>query len=172
MTATQRIQFLVLAPLLAVAFSLEAQVYRCESGDGIVFSDRPCADDAEEYQPLRGISLIEPDANLDQVAERNQAYLRERRERQDALRQARLERARSTAEAPVHVIQERPVSQVFFVPERDSMPRRPDRAPRSDPPRDGQPPEREQRSFSALSGPFPGTRRSDDRTRRNDPDDN
>ncbi len=152
-------------PLVLLAAHASAQIYRCEIDDSIVFSDQPCAEDSQEYHPIGRVSVIEPAGDLDQVAERNQAFIRDRQERQAALRQARIERSRQTERTPQQApVQE--VTQVFYVPDpRHATPPRSDHR-RPERPRDPAPRVREDRPFSALSGPFPGTRRSDRESRR------
>jgi len=151
-----------LALLLTVVHA-HGQVYRCETDDSIVFSDQPCAEDSQAYHSIGRVSVIEPAGDLDQVAERNQAYIRDIQERQAALRQTRIERSRQTETLPQQAVPA-PVTQVMYVPAPARSDRRDRR--RSTPPRDSAPPVREERPFSALSGPFPGTRRSDPRERR------
>lgn len=159
--------FFLVLPLLVLMLPAEAQVYRCETEGNVEFSDRPCADDAREYQPVHGISVIEPTADFDRIAEQNKAFINERRERQEVMRQARAERARESATAPpvVQYVQEQPVTRVLYIPE----PRESSRRQRGTPP-DSRSQEREQRPYSALSGPFPGTRRTEQRPRRDDPE--
>lgn len=149
-------RWLLCFAMVLLAAHAPAQVYRCEIDDSIVFSDQPCSEDSQEYETISRISVIEPAGDLDQVAERNQAFLRER---QAALRQARIERSRQEAVAPPQA-PPREIQRVFYVPEpRRSPPRGPgDRRPER--PREPAPRTQEERPFSALSGPFPGTRRS------------
>ena len=154
-----RQRWLLSLSLLLLASHAHGQVYRCEIDDSIVFSDQPCSEDSQEYQVISRISVIEPAADLDQVAERNQAFLRDRRERQAALRQARVERTREATVPPQSQTTE--VTRVLYVPEpRHRLPPGSDRG-RHGRQRDRTPEPREERPFSALSGPFPGTRRSD-----------
>ena len=71
-----------LAILLTVALANPAmgQVYRCVEGETTVFSDVPCAEDAELHQIHAGISVVAAADDLDAIAERNRAYVDQRRE--------------------------------------------------------------------------------------------
>ncbi len=68
--------------LLAVASfdQAAAQVYRCNDGDMIVFSDVPCSEDAQLYHVRSGISVVAAADDLDEVAERNRAFVDKRQE--------------------------------------------------------------------------------------------
>jgi len=74
-----------------------SQVYRCEEGDTTVFTDVPCAENAERLQMRSGISVVAAANDLDEVAERNKAFLDQRQEKL-AARRARAEKFRQRAE--------------------------------------------------------------------------
>jgi hypothetical protein len=158
-------RWLLCISLALLAAHAPAQIYRCEIDDNIVFSDQPCAENSQEYHSTGRVSVIEPAADLDQVAKRNQAFLRQRSDRQAALRQARIERSRQESITAPQA-QPQVVAQVFYVPEPKRLPPRHPKERQPQRPREPTPQAREERPFSALSGPFPGTRRSDRDPRR------
>lgn len=69
--------------LLAVVLANPAtgQVYRCIEGETTVFSDIPCADDAELHRVQAGISVVAAADDLDAIAQRNRAFVDQRREK-------------------------------------------------------------------------------------------
>lgn len=71
----------VLLILLAAAPAnpAAAQIYRCNEGDTTVFADLPCAEDAELHRVKSGISVVAA-ADLDEVAQRNRAFVNKRHE--------------------------------------------------------------------------------------------
>lgn len=85
----------LLACMMAVSAS--AQVYRCNEGETIVFSDIPCSDDAELHEVRVGISVVGAAEGLDEVAERNKAFVEQRQE-QLAAQRVRAAQARRQAE--------------------------------------------------------------------------
>ncbi|MFU8830823.1 MAG: hypothetical protein ACNA7J_01590 [Wenzhouxiangella sp.] len=143
---------------LAGSFSVSAEVYRCEIDGVVTFTDRACPADAQPYQPSAGLSVISAPSDLDRTRMLNQAFIRERLDHQAARDEARAVRSAQNAQRPA--VKPAPIVALPFygfhheLPARRRSGRRPgqlDQAP-------GQQP------FSALSGPFPGTRR--DRERR------
>lgn len=138
-----------------------AQIYRCDSGDTVVFSDQPCNDESSIHTPVRHISVITPTADLDEIAQRNQAFIRDRLDRQAAIRAARAKASRQQAEQPSQpqpAIQASTVSYLpYYVPSR----RHHRQGRRHEREQSQQQAEPERQPFSALRGPFPGSRRSD-----------
>jgi len=149
----------------------EQTIYRCEHGGVIEFSDQPCAaansDDPDgdrpvdqtPYHPDASISVISPAADLDQIQRSNRDWLADYRslelERLSRQRQLRSEsrRARSAASRQVD---QRPRLAPWNWPYRSHHAyRRSNQLPYET----VQTPTRPQR-YSALSGPFPGARRS------------
>lgn len=147
---------LLLAGLATVA---PAEVYRCDEAGITVFSDQPCSDQAITHRPVRQISVIEPSADLEQVAERNRAFIRERLDRQAEIRKARVQaasRAQAARPGPHHQVPAFVHVPVWVEPRLHRFPEQ----RRDDKDRPPLPHAARQR-FSALSGPFPGTRRPD-----------
>lgn len=95
-----RVTFLVLIPLLAAFLAVpraHGQIYRCETAQGIVFSDSPCSDEAEVVEleeDTAGISGGPPEHVRTYLAEKRDERAEDREARQerrirDAQRQAR-----------------------------------------------------------------------------------
>lgn len=139
-----------------LATQASAQIYRCESGDSIIFSDQPCSEEARVYQPSERISVVAPAEGLSQAGERNRQFISERRERQQARRQSITEQREQPAPPQPTAVQE--VTRVLYIPEphRSQSAERSRRAAAS--PRQQQAARQDERPFSALHGPFPGTR--------------
>ncbi|QOC21138.1 DUF4124 domain-containing protein [Wenzhouxiangella sp. AB-CW3] len=161
---------LIALSTLLIASAANAEIYRCERDSQVVFSDQPCADQVEVHQPTSTISVIAPAGDLDQVAERNRAFIESRQAQRLALQQARLEQRRQAAAEPSQRTSE--ANRVLYVPERHLRrgpgPVRDRRAARRDAPGEREIRERQARPFSALSGPFPGTQRDGRRSRVRD----
>lgn len=139
---------------------LAADIYRCEHGDVVEFSDRPCQEDAATHQPQRQISIITPATDLEETARRNRAFLEQRRER--------LESQRNEDEADEAAAEDRDDEPRSGYPETLYLPNPSDTARRS---RERERRERMEESqrrnadrerFSPLSGRLPGARRRDD----------
>jgi hypothetical protein len=79
----------ILAGLLTAALGnpATAQVYRCQEGDTTVFSDIPCSENAELLEVLTGISVVAAADDLDDVAQRNKAFIDQRQEKLAARRE-------------------------------------------------------------------------------------
>ena len=159
-------RFLIMSAVAGVLFAAQAsaQIYRCDTGESIVFSDQPCDEAAEQYQSAGNVSVIEPGRDLEQISERNREFIRQRHERQDAQRQARAERARerrtaAPQQAP-HYVVEQPVTRVMYIPEphRDRRVDRPRRETGSR--HDGESGNPAEQPFSALGGRQLGSRRT------------
>jgi len=75
---------------------VEAQVYRCQDGDTTVFSDVPCSDNADLFEVRNGISVVAAAGDLDEVAQRNKAFVDQREEQLAARRARAAEQARQT----------------------------------------------------------------------------
>lgn len=58
--------------LLAASFNLAAQVYRCETGSGVTFSDMPCGDSAEQIE-VQGVVVDTRGVGAPDYAEANPA---------------------------------------------------------------------------------------------------
>ena len=131
--------------------SSQAQVYRCDIDGVSIFADSPCAADARIHQSEGRLSVIPAAADLDQVASANQAFIQARLDSIAADRQQRRERADlQTQQPPAQPL----VTPVLVVPRTMHHGRghyRPRPAPDDEVPA--------KPGFSALSGPFPGTRR-------------
>jgi hypothetical protein len=152
---------IVLLILIMAALPASAEVFRCEIDGTIVFSDTACQPDAQPYTSQAGISVISRPADLEQTAERNREFIARRLERQVEIRQARAEQARAEAirassppGPPAHA-----ASRVMYVPYHVPAPRREGRGHHRRHAQDQTEPAQRQQRFSALSGPFPGTRR-------------
>lgn len=149
------------APILAAAaLPATAQIYRCvDSEAGItVFSDVPCAENAEIHESRQRLSVIARPDRLDAIAERNQEFLDQRSEALAQARQQRTEAAQRRTEPslapgivrtiPVPVYPDR--NRGGYGPERPSRPRPDDDS------------ERRRQPVSALSGRQLGSRRDND----------
>lgn len=154
-----------LSIVLAGIFTpVRADIYRCESDGVIEFSDTPCRADPEPYRPTGQVSVVGAADDLEQTARLNQAFIEQRLEHQA---QQRLERERRAAEAAERERQApvaAPAPRAYLpfryraYPRKQRYPIYPHaghRLPRATDTAS------EQRPFSALSGPFPGTRRLD-----------
>ncbi len=152
--------------LFALAFissALLAQnhdIYRCEHDGVIEFSDQPCDADTEPYRSEAAISVIDPSDDLDQIQQANRAWLADYRalesERQEQRRQERLAIAyRQTDNQRAGQADIGP----RFAPAPWAWPYGP--LPTGRPPyfRPGEAVAPRPQPYSALSGPFPGTRR-------------
>lgn len=151
-------------PVLLIASQAgvsSAEIYRCEHGDVVEFSDRPCQENASAHQPRRQISIITPATDLEETARRNRAFLEQRRERLEASRDE------DPAEDASADREDEPSSgyreqDTLYVPySTEPSPRGRERARRQ------RPEERESGDddrvrFSPLTGRLPGARRSED----------
>lgn len=162
-------RFLIIAATAALfAGQASAQIYRCESADSVIFSDRPCAEGANEYHSTGSVSVVEPAEDLRDIGERNREFIRDRRERQAARRRAMTEQPREPLSLRPTEAQE--VTRILYVPE-SHRPERRERIRRESgeqPPQSA--PQSDERPFSALRGPFPGTRREERERRETPPD--
>lgn len=161
---------IVLVGLLMADAGLAQQdpvIYRCEKAGVIEFSDRPCADEtasgaegADTFDPSGGsVSVISPPDDLDTIQEANRTWLQDYRARQAAEAASRIDSRRNRAAQAgraVEPVEGRTIVQPIL------WPYRPPRYFHRSPHRPGHAASitREQ-PYSALSGPFPGTRRSD-----------
>jgi len=149
----------------------EQTIYRCEHGGVIEFSDQPCAaansddpggdrqGDQTPYQPEGAISVISPAGDLDQIRRSNRAWLADYRslelERLSRQRQLRNESSRAQSVARRQDKQQQRRAPWTWPYRNQHANRRSNQMPSNT----VQIPTRPQR-FSALSGPFPGARRS------------
>ncbi|MCC5864958.1 MAG: hypothetical protein JJU31_07585 [Wenzhouxiangella sp.] len=142
---------LTLVAMMLMASS-QAQVYRCDIDGVSIFADSPCAADARIYQSEARLSVIPAAADLDQVAIANQAFIQARL---DAIAADRQQRRDST---DLHTQQppEQPLATPVLVVPRTMHHGRGYYRPRPRPDDEAVP---AKPGFSALSGPFPGTRR-------------
>ncbi|MEN1728964.1 MAG: hypothetical protein AAGJ52_11050 [Pseudomonadota bacterium] len=144
------------ATLLALPLCAQASdIYRCEIDGVIEFSDQPCQTDSVPYQPAGSISVIEPAQDLSSIQQRNQDWLdqhRDRQTREDEIAAARRLAAAQTTPTPAPPQPARVISPWAWQPPTYRPPVRPPVRP----PSEFEPPPQR---YSALSGPFPGTRR-------------
>ena len=155
---------LLLVTLALSAPALADTIYRCETETGVIFSDRPCGDQARAYSPAAGLSVVPATEQLAEIEADNQAFQQREAERRQARREAR-QVARSQSDSAAEHSRQPPASGqvtsgIRLVPEwiqqdrrlqADERPRtRPERITRDEPP------------YSALSGRLPGTRRESD----------
>lgn len=90
----------ILSALLVTLFAgnpAEAQVYRCQDGGTTVFSDVPCSDNADLFEMRNGISVVAAADDLDEVAQRNKAFVDQRQEQVAARRARAAEQSRQAA---------------------------------------------------------------------------
>lgn len=148
--------------LIGPSVTAGAEIYRCESDGVIEFSDTPCQAEPQPYRSAGNVSVVSAPDDLQQTARLNQAFIEQR---QEALEEQRSERDRRAEDADArNQRQPAPASRAYLPLRYHGFPRHrrypvypsPGRNPpyRSDA-------SREQQPFSALSGPFPGTRRPD-----------
>lgn len=150
--------------MVLVALPASAEVFRCEIDGTIVFSDTACQPDARPYTSQAGISVISRPVDLDQTSERNREFIDQRLERQAETRKARAEQVRAAQQAqahqsgpPPHAAARGSAAPIIYVPYR--APHRSDHGQHARHRPAAQAPAEQERRFSALSGPFPGTRR-------------
>ncbi|AKS41817.1 hypothetical protein [Wenzhouxiangella marina] len=127
-------------------------IYRCEVDGTVVFADQPCDASATPYDTTASLSIIEHSKDLKTGNEAVQALLSHRREQQAERRRLR-EQVTAAPPAPVVIVEQVQTTPLPWYPRHW----RPERRPL--PP--ASIPERPSR-YSALSGPFPGTRRTPD----------
>jgi len=139
-------------------------IYRCENAGVIEFSDQPCQDDADSnadqgqhiHESSGSVSVISPPDDLDEIQQANRSWLQDYRARQ-TVQETMSAESRPERVVPSRLQHEaieprkalRPVIWPYHPPPYFH------RSPR--PPRYGEPQTRQQ-PYSALSGPFPGTR--------------
>ncbi len=159
-----RVACLTLATLVLSAPAPADTIYRCETETGVIFSDRPCGDQARAYSPAAGLSVVPATEQLAEIEAENRAFQQREAERRQERREARHAARNQVEPTPDHSRQPPPSGQVSsgirLVPEwiqqdrrlqADGRPRtRPERVTRDEPP------------YSALSGRLPGTRRESD----------
>ena len=156
-------RYLWLPILLSLSLSAVADIYRCEVDNVIVFSDTACQADAQPYASQGRVSVIAVPESLAHTAELNRQFVQQRLDRQSAERQARAERSHAASLIPAHARSE-PSAHVIGLPLHYQHGYRPGGPPPGRRGPDRRPVEEEepgQQRFSALSGPFPGTRRRD-----------
>ena len=143
---------LIAVPLLMVVSSAMAdpQVFRCVDDDGsVVFSDQPCDDEGQAYEPAGNMSVVATRDNLEARIQANQEFVENRRER---LREAQERARRQRQEAEAAAAQAAPlppsgqnVTLPFWPPGwSEPPPPSADGEQRASPPRDER--------FSALGG--------------------
>lgn len=158
-----RLLVALFAGLMLAPATANETIYRCEREDGsVVFSDRPCDEQATVYRAGNNLSVVDAPKRLAERIEENRAFIDQRRERL-------LEQRRSAEPATERAEQPRPQSSpqqpLLQVP---YWPPQPIEPPTPQPPGGREPSPGDDR-FSALSGPFPGTIRRRDASAR-DPD--
>jgi hypothetical protein len=151
--------------LWSVVLSAQAtEIYRCERNGVIEFSDQPCQDDdSTPYKSSGTLSVIAPTADLERIQQDNRDWMAAHRARQAEMNQARLNRP---GQAPVAIGQEHAVrpwvnNQLWLWPHAQHRPGYQPHPVRPAVPVRQQP-------YSALSGPFPGTRRRPDPVTQDD----
>jgi hypothetical protein len=157
-------RYLWLPILLGLSLSATADIYRCEVDSVIVFSDTACQAGAQPYASQGRVSVIEVPESLEHTAELNRQFIQQRLDRQSAERQARAERSHAAPLMPAHAHSEPPARIIALPLHYYQQPHRPGGPPPGHRYPDRRPVEDEQpgqQRFSALSGPFPGTRRRD-----------
>lgn len=90
---------LVAAQAIGAAFlstSARAEIYRCNEGETVVFSDVPCSESAEVHITESRVSVVDAAGNLDEIAATNEAFVQQRRQ---TLAQRRERAARQTRQA-------------------------------------------------------------------------
>lgn len=166
----RRILIILVLALIAADRGLGSQepvIYRCENAGVIEFSDQPCqneavsnADQGQQIHESSGsVSVISPPDDLDEIQQANRSWLQDYRARQAVQETLRAESRpdRATPSRRQHrALEPREVPRPVIWPY--NPPPYFHRSPR--PPRHGEPQTRQQ-PYSALSGPFPGTRRRD-----------
>lgn len=78
---------LLFAMLILAAPAVEAEIYRCETPQGLVFADRPCGEQAEEViidDNTSGVSPGPSEEVRDYLADKREQRSNERAERQQA----------------------------------------------------------------------------------------
>jgi hypothetical protein len=159
----------ILTVVVLIGFSpwLAAEIFRCDIDGVIVFSDAACQPGARPYQAQTGISIISQPADQALTRERNQQFIKERLDRQAAARLARVQRAQTsrTQSLPPAANQRGKANPPGLLLVPYQIPNQPvhRRGHRHGPPPDSPGQDQQQRRYSALSGPFPGTRRRGDR---------
>ncbi|MEE4331578.1 MAG: hypothetical protein V2J10_11975 [Wenzhouxiangella sp.] len=150
----------VVVALAGASAAFGAEIYRCESDGIIEFSDTPCQADPEPYRSAAKVSVVGAPGDLEQTARLNQAFIEQRLEDQAEFRRDRL--AADAAAREQQQTTPPPAPQVYLplryraVPYHKRYPvysfpgHKPPLVPET---------QRQPQPFSALSGPFPGTRR-------------
>lgn len=141
---------IIVALLVSSSALAEASIYRCIDEEGtVIFSDRPCDEEARAYEGAATLSVINAPEDVEARAEANRAFIEARRERQSEARRQGLQQEQ---QPPASVRPVRPQTQFvpFWAPYLEEQV-----------PPTGNAREREE-SFSALSGRQPAsTRRRD-----------
>ena len=91
------IRSLLVTTLIAAALPVQAQVFKCQEGGKTVFSDRPCGAGARviDATPATGDGDQSSYNSSAERLKRNMEYLREKEQREDAVREQReIERVR------------------------------------------------------------------------------
>ena len=148
--------------LLGLAATASAEIYRCESDGVVEFSDTPCQAEPRPYRATGNVSVISAPDDLEQTTRLNQAFIEESRERRE---ERQRERRNDAATAPIQREPAfAPAPRIYLprydrdIPRRQRYPVHPRAAHGADQRSDSAP---ERQPFSALGGPFPGTRRRD-----------
>lgn len=144
------------------ANALSAEIYRCEHGDVVEFSDRPCQEDATPHQARRQISIITPATDLEETARRNRAFLEQRRERLEADRNED-----EADETPADDRDDEPPSdytdrETLYLPNPSDTARRSRERERRERLEESDRRNADRERFSPLTGRLPGARRRDD----------
>ncbi|MEM1411112.1 MAG: hypothetical protein AAGH19_02055 [Pseudomonadota bacterium] len=113
------------APLLA-----DAEIYRCETPEGVVFSDRECGEAAERVEladDSAGVSMGPPEEVREYLAEQREVRAQERQERIER-------RASQTPPTPAPIVVEQRVGYPYWWGARPPVLRPPPQRPPVQPP--------------------------------------
>lgn len=128
-----RISKALIIALTLAAPAAQGEIYRCESEQGTVFSDRPCGDEAVVVaieDESAGIAPGPPEEVRDYLAQKREERARERAEQRQAAREA------ASRQPPPVVTVERPAYPAWWGPSPypPMRPRPPHNRPRPQPP--------------------------------------
>ena len=127
------IRMALIIVLALAASAAQGDIYRCESAQGVVFSDLPCGDEpvlVEISDDSAGITPGPPEEVRDYLAQKREEREEDRAERQRAAREA------ASRTSPPVVTVERPVYPAWWGPSPypPLRPRPPHNRPRPQPP--------------------------------------
>ena len=111
-----KVQLLASIVALGGPALLNAEIYRCIDTDTVIFSDLPCAENAERYEVQAALSIIETPPGMEAIAEQNQQLVEQRQQRREQNRAAAQARLREQEEAERRQFEYPPIvyQPVFF----------------------------------------------------------